>query len=455
MKQANEQTNKQTKNKRNITLLLVVLGVMLLAFLVACGNDQTPPANEGGAGTDEEQTNNEHEGPFVVFGVISDEGYWAEIWRRAEEEFPHLDIEYTNFTSERFAELFTAARHSGEQIDVMILNAQDLRRYATAGDLVPMCDVPFLDRFTEIGIKTFTIQDRLWALPIGSAGGFTIFWNQTVLDSIGESYPETYEDLVRIGQRLGEEGISAFTHAGQNIYLWPVWFFSTYAQTTNNMSLEYTIETLQGYRKFTDPEVVEALDLVFQFARDGLFIEGINSTDGDASLSNMITGRAVFALGLNWRAVLEATDGSIELGVGLLPYLTPGRVQPQYPGGPGLALTIFSGATPERQATALAFLDFFTSDDNVQFLANEANWAAPSNVNVRAEGINPLMEYFSDNVAEHLVTYLDWYWPPEITRAFQEGIQAGVALQRTAEEVAQDIQDEFDRLVAAGYEFVD
>jgi hypothetical protein len=52
-----------------------------------------------------------------------------------------------------------------------------------------------------------------------------------------------------------------------------------------------------------------------------------------------------------------------------------------------------------------------------------------------------------------LVTYLDWFRPPEITRAFQEGLQAGLAGRVKAEEMAKNVQTIFDRLVSNGYSF--
>ena len=52
-----------------------------------------------------------------------------------------------------------------------------------------------------------------------------------------------------------------------------------------------------------------------------------------------------------------------------------------------------------------------------------------------------------------MVEYLDWFWPPEITRAFQEGLQAGLAGRIKAEEMAKNAQATFDRLVSNGYSF--
>src|SRR4051794_38773981 len=81
---------------------------------------------------------------------------------------PGITIENHGFPSERFVALFTAAQASGEQVDMLLLNGQDLRRYAVAGDMVPLNGLPHLERFWPIGLKTYTINGKLWALPTGS-----------------------------------------------------------------------------------------------------------------------------------------------------------------------------------------------------------------------------------------------------------------------------------------------
>jgi raffinose/stachyose/melibiose transport system substrate-binding protein len=52
-----------------------------------------------------------------------------------------------------------------------------------------------------------------------------------------------------------------------------------------------------------------------------------------------------------------------------------------------------------------------------------------------------------------MVTYLDWFYPPEITTALQEGLQAGLAGRITAEALARNLQTVLDRLSGAGYHF--
>jgi ABC-type glycerol-3-phosphate transport system substrate-binding protein len=80
----------------------------------------------------------------------------------------------------------------------------------------------------------------------------------------------------------------------QDLALWPVWFFTTYAQVSGNQSEQKTVDLLKSGAAFTDPEVVEALDLIFRFARDGMFAPDVLSADTDSALNAFVRGKATF-----------------------------------------------------------------------------------------------------------------------------------------------------------------
>lgn len=398
-----------------------------------------------------------YQGKLAVFGVYAPEQGQGKLNKDFEAENPGIQVAYTFFPSPRFVELFTAAQNAGEQIDALILNGQDLRRYATGGQLVDLTnEVPYKDRFRPIGLKTYTIGGKLWALPYGSIGGFPIFYNKAILDRLGLKYPETYQDLLAMRQELRKSGVAAFTHSGKEIYLWPVWFFTTYAQTTKNQSIEKTVATLKGQGKFTDPEAVAALEAVFRFGRDGLFIEGVNSLDVDGSTANFLTGKAVFWLHHNGliRTVREANPPNMTLDVALAPQLTGEKVQSQFPGGTGAALCVYRKIDERRRPVALAYLEFLTRDKNVEWLVQQQKGSVATNINAKPSD-DPVAVKFGNELIDHLRIYLDWYWPPQITRAFQENLQAGVGGQKTAEQAARDIQAVFDKMVSEGYQYQD
>jgi len=395
-------------------------------------------------------------GKLVVIGVSeSTPGRgWTKLISDYEKLRPGVKIDYTFFTSERFVALFTAAQASGEQIDILELNGQDLRRYALAKTLMPLDHMPSLERFQKVGLQTYSLGGHLWALPSGSMGGFPIFYNNALLKKAGVAAPKTYRDFLKIRDGLAKQGASVFTHEGKNIYLWPVWFFTTYAQTTGNKSMEKTIATLSGRGKFTDPEVVKALDLIFQFSKDKLFSPAVLSDDVPDCDAEFLTGKAAFRL--HWDGVIgqvhDQKPPNMELQVMLMPNLVgKPMVKSQFPGGTGAAVGIYSKIAPQRISVAQDFLNFITTDASDTYLIQDAKQTLGTNIN--AKGSTDPVALAEGKLLPNMTIYLDWIWPPEITRAFQEGIQAGVSGNLTAEAVAKDIQSTFDGLVSNGYKF--
>ncbi|HYW86594.1 MAG TPA: ABC transporter substrate-binding protein [Chloroflexota bacterium] len=398
-----------------------------------------------------------YQGKLAVYGVSIAEQGQGKLNDDFEASHPGVKVEYSFMPSAKFVELFTAAQNANEQIDVLILNGQDLRRYATANQLVDLTkEISYQDRFRQIGLKTYTISGKLWALPYGSIGGFPLFYNKAILDKLGLKYPASFQDLVAMKNELKKANVAAFTHSGKEIYLWPVWFFTTYAQTTKNQSIEKTVRTLQGETKFTDPEVVGALDSIFKFGKEGLFIEGVNSLDVDGSTANFLTGKAVFWLQHNGliRTVREANPPNMALDVALAPQFGTDKIQSQFPGGTGSALAVYHKIDDKRRPVALEYLDFLTQDKNVEWLVKEGKGSVATNKNANPSD-DPVAIKFGNELIDQLKIYLDWYWPPQITRAFQENIQAGVGGQKTADQAAKDIQAAFDKLVTDGYKYQD
>ena len=366
---------------------------------------------------------------------------------------PGINVKTIFYPEEKFVALYTAAQAAGEQVDVLMLNPQDLRRYATSGALIPFDDVPYKNRFIPEAFPPYTIAGHLWGVPSGAAGGFPIYVNMALLKKYQLAQPKTYDDLKQIGKVLNQNGVNAFTHPGKVIYMWPVWFFTTFAQTTGNKPVERTAEILSGKGKFTDPDVIQAIDLVYQFSRDKLFTPGVFSLDFPNALSEFTSGKCAFYLFHDSvaKGIMEAKPADMELDVMLMPNLVGKPVESQYPGGPGLVVSLPAKIDPKRKDVALKLIDFLTTDASCAEAIQLNGGAVPVNANVNPPDIPVYIK--EKGFINRLVEYLDWFWPPEITRAFQEGLQAGLAGRIKAEEMAKNAQATFDRLVSNGYSF--
>ncbi|WDR04236.1 extracellular solute-binding protein [Devosia algicola] len=220
---------------------------------------------------------------------------WAARSMAFEAANPGISIRQTDYPSETYVSLFTAQQAAGQPNDIMLLNGQDLRRYATNGTLAALDDSDIdLARFRSGALTTGQINGKTYGLPIGSVSGFPVFVNRKVLGKVGADIPTSYDDMLALRDKLKAEGLKVFTHPGKNIYLWPVWFFTVFAQTSGNKSVERTAEILSGTAKFTDDDVVQALELLAQFGKDELITQASFSQDTPQTLVDFSAGRAAF-----------------------------------------------------------------------------------------------------------------------------------------------------------------
>jgi raffinose/stachyose/melibiose transport system substrate-binding protein len=366
---------------------------------------------------------------------------------------PGVTTKLIIYPEENFAAMYSASQTAGEEVDLLNLNGQDLRRYATSNALLSFNSFTYKDRFIPEALSPYAVNGQLQGLPAGAAGGFVVFTNLALLEKLGLQVPSTYEELKAVGAALRAKGFSAFTHPGKIIYMWPVWFFTTFAQTTGNHSIERTAAILSGKGKFTDPDVVQALDLVFQFSRDNLFSPRLFELELASALSEFQTGKACFYLFHDSiaKGLHEAEGEQLKLDFILMPNLVKKPVISQFPGGPGLVMAIPLRIDPARKQLALRLIDFLSSDNVNRETMQINGGAVPVNANVEPSDL-PFYQKEKTEISK-MITYLDWFYPSEITSALQEGLQAGVAGRITAEALAENLQTVLDRLLNSGYHF--
>lgn len=430
---------------------LTGVGLTLVACAPAPGAapqaGNTPAAAGGSSGP--------YQGKFVIMSA-GNANQNAPLIKGIEEAHPGVKVEWRFLPSERYTELFTASEVAGDQIDIMDLNGQDLRRYAVGNKLVDLSDIDYKDRFREVGLKTYTVKGKLWALPRGGISGFPFLYNKKLLTTIGISKePETYTELLQMAPELKKAGAAPFVHAGKNIYLWPIWQFFAYAQTSKNDPVEQTFKVLSGQTKFTDADHVAGLEILSKYASDGMFIDGVNSLDSDSAWIAFSQGKAAFWYQHSSAVGTYRAGKFPELDMSLMPPLRSVEdvtVKRMLPGGTGSATCIYAKVAPERLDLARKILDLMTNDQWVKW-ANDLN-KDPVSTNKKVQAsTDELATKYAKECADNQFTYLDWYWPPEITRAFQENQQAIVAGTKKPDEAGASIQKALDDLYKDGYKF--
>ena len=409
------------------------------------------------SGTGEKTTPSGAKQTLIVWNIDTNFAQWFADQYKPFEQQNNVDIQISTVPSENFHEKFISAVQAKTQIDALTQNGQDVRWMAIDGQLKDLTSVvTYKDRFVPTSLVPYTIEGKLYAVPYGAMNTSAIYYNKQIFAKYGLTPPRTYKDLVNVVQALHNQGIYGIAMGGSTIYMWPMWYFQTFAQTSNNQSEELTRQTLQGKMKFTDPAYVNAMQALANMGKDGIFEPDVNGVDDRGGAQAIFTsGKAGMFYGGTWEIAgfRQAGMGPDQLGVIPFPQLTDSSLPVQMTGGSGNAATIYSGIDRSRLAVAQKLVDFVTSDAFDQAYCIQAHNPLAVNTNVQIPDADPLAKQLRDEFLPHTVTFLDWTWPQKIVNAFQEQIQAVVGQQRSSQDAMQAVQQTYQDLVSSGYAF--
>jgi len=349
---------------------------------------------------------------------------------------------------------------SGSQpIDVLICNGQAVRTFASKGiadDITTK--VSYWDRFIPNSITQFTYGGKVYGVPYAFVTTSGLFTNNDVLKKYNLSPPKTYDDLLTMKNALAKDNISVFSFGGGSKYMWPMWYFCCFAQTSGNKSMERTEATLRGQAKFTDKDYVDAMAVLERMGKDGFFQPGFNGTESDPAKAVFLSGNAALFFGGTWELQNFRDSGLTgdKMSMVGFPIVVPGAKSEQTGAAGSPALCLHKGISAEQQKAALAFMDYLSSDIKVQQHYDLLGNAQP-NVNkgykIPANADPITVNAIIPTLAPTTVTFLDWVWPAEVVTAFQDQIQAVTGGQTTSVNAMAAIQKVFDDIVKNGYKF--
>lgn len=375
---------------------------------------------------------------------------------KAFEEANNCIVTYIVQPSATYVQAFMVASNAGQQIDVLCLNGQNARSFANKGIIVDLTNqIKYWDRFYENSLEVVTFGGKKYAVPMGSSGTSGLLYNKALLSKYNLEPPKNINDVLEIAKKLKGQGISAITNGGSTIYMWPLWYFTTLNQTSGNKAIERTTAVLENKAKWTDRDFVEAMKaLEILGTGDNVFQNGFNGQDQDAGKANFIAEKSAMWYGLSsgYDAFVKAGMDSKQLGMIQFPLVKEGYTA-QPTGAPiGGALALYSKVSDANKDLSLKLIDFMSTDE----FAVKVTGAKPpiyANKNAKVEISDNILKIMRDELSPKTVVYLDWLYPPEITTALQQNIQAVTGGKITSEKVMEDMQKVMDELLAKGYDF--
>ena len=216
------------------------------------------------------------------------------------------------------------AHLAGERIDVIACAANPTNgAYVRRGVLRDLTDdiTPWVDRFEPASLDAYTVGGRVYGIPVSTVSTSTFYYNVDVFNELGLSEPDTYEEMIELAAALDAAGYVPVLHQGKTVWMWPMWYFETAAQTMGD-PIAKTVQNLRGEASFADAPDVEALARIGQFVDDGILDRDSLSVDWDGMRSAFASQQSAIYYGGTWELPwIEANVMDFEWGVFEFPQL--------------------------------------------------------------------------------------------------------------------------------------
>jgi len=367
----------------------------------------------------------------------------------------HVSIQLISYPSANFIQQFSSAVNGKSQIDALIANGQDVRYLQSKGLVGSLGDSINTGDLIPAAYEPFMINKNLYAVGIGGVNVTAFIYNQAIFDKYGLQPPRTVDDLIAIAQKLKGTDVAPVSVPGATTYLWPMWMMQMLQQTTNNTPTQTTFSTLQtGSPSFDSPEYTAALAEMGKLGAGDVFANGWQGLKQDAAVSLFSQGKAAMFFGGSWDigAIVQQAP-QMDIKAFAFPNFVPGVTSTAF-GGAGVAAATYGKINSSHKALTDELVAYLSSAAvDKQLLGELASIMLPTVKSVAPPTQNALQTQLVKDFLPTESTFLDWYWPKQVTAAFQQDMVGVVAGSKTASEAAKDVQAAFVAEKANGYKF--
>ncbi|WP_026550920.1 extracellular solute-binding protein [Arthrobacter sp. Br18] len=361
-----------------------------------------------------------------------------------EEQNPDIDVELEVMPLDSMRTVLQTQLRSGEGPDVFGWGSGPgyAGALAEAGLLYDLTaayeeyDWPVYDFAKE----RVTSDGKLIGIP-GDIETIGIFYNQNIFDELGIDQPENLSDLEAAAGRIDEAGITPFAISDKEG--WQGGHLLSMA-LSSRIGPDGMDSLLAGETPWTSPDVVAALNTWDQFSSAGYLTEFPTALSYDDGNSLFYSGEAAILPTGSWLAP-EIQNG-VDFEVGYVPFPAEDG-QGIFSGGLGSGpLVSANTANPEA---AIKFLDYLMTPEHGRWTIENQSTIPPFPVDTEGVDTSPLFAQVVTDAAQiadgtgEFGYNIDVLTTDVFNDAMINGIQALLTDQKTAEEVAQDLETAF------------
>jgi raffinose/stachyose/melibiose transport system substrate-binding protein len=418
------------------TKVTAVTSVALLALATGCTGTSTTSSGGG-----DEQDSGDNKIRWLV--ELPEDAAAVKALKKHVATFSEesgVDVEVATVPFDSFGSIVQTQLRSGKGPDVLNWGSgPDFGgRLFEAGLLRDLTDA-----YEERGWQVYdfakervTADGKIYGIP-GELETIGVFYNKQIFEDNDLPEPTTMADLTAAADELAGNGIVPLAVGDQEGWEGGHLLSMALGSAIGGDAMN---ELFNGDRSWDSPEVVAALQTWKDFHDQGYLPEEPTAVNYEASQAMFYSGEAAMIPTGSW--LVGEIDDNTDFEVGYVPFPAPdgdGVFTAGLGSGP-----FISAATDDVEAS-LKFLDFLASPEHGKWTVENLHTIPPMELDTSGLDVSPLFRDVLDKTAAVAESgdfgqNIDVLVSDEVNEAMYDGIQSMFIGDKTAEEVAADLQ---------------
>ncbi|RSL33539.1 extracellular solute-binding protein [Salibacterium salarium] len=428
----------KSKNSKTVYSTFIVLTTV--AALTACGNSDS---------SGETSENNTDEAVNLEYFIASEEGnpdyeVFMESVEQFDQEHSDINLQVESVSHNDYSTRLTTQAAGGELPDMFqitpISALQNIVESGSAGSIDNIKD-HWIDNglLTEESFDEFTIDGSTYALPLSTTPTQFIYYDEDMLAEVGyDSFPESYDEFIALINDLNDAGTTPISLGNSSPWVLQSVYISGFADRFTGS--DFLNQVMSGEKEFTDPEFVDALEIVEELVEIEAFNEDFNTIDNEQMVDQFMQGNSAMMIDGNWSAstVSENKPEDKNIGIASMPLGDTNSI----PTTMGTVSSINSDLSGEKREAAELFLkEVYDKEVFEGFLS--LGIPVPSDIEIPEDELDPLsLEMIEITQESEPAPVYDAVLSTGLIDTMENGLQSITIGEATPEEVAEEVQAE-------------
>lgn len=353
---------------------------------------------------------------MMMNGTESDaqvEGYKKIIEKFNESNEYDATVECVYYANSDYKTALSTMMASDSEPDIIFTwELGYLGNYVNGGKIVSLQsyldeDQDWASTFNGGVLDLLTYDGEIYGIPTQQCMGI-MYYNTRIFEENGLSVPTTWEEFENVCATLKENGVTPMALASTAA---DAWLVSQYIQEISNGISGYELfdSLYQGTGKWNDDAFVQAATLFQDQVNAGYFEDGFTGVTGDEAREFFRMGMTAMYFNGSWEISTVSDEASSPEAANISCF-----VLPKYdPANEGVTLgsvdTSFAiTKNCENVDAAVAFLKFWSNEENASMLAYDYGRMPCTNYELNADNLNPLMSTCISQLSEQK-NMTPWY----------------------------------------------